>query len=208
MNVTDWQWLESTYRLQHESFGVTLPLPPNTNWFADYVVMNHTALSVELGELMNEVGWKSWSEPRGWVNREAVLSEAVDVAHFLANILCAVGITDEEWVAAYQSKQATNRRRQLTGYDSREGKCPGCRRAYDDEATRCFPGEQVAERDASGHVTVYYDLNPWCQEVGDLDSSGLTADTDPRSTDDHDVPDELDEPRDAPADSGTSATEG
>jgi hypothetical protein len=133
-----WRWLDSTYALQRESFGVTLPLAPNTNYLADYVVMNHSALVAEASELLAEFGWKPWAEPRGWVNRQAALKEAVDVGHFLANILCAIGVTDEEWEAAYQGKQEVNRQRQRAGYDGVAGKCPICRRSFDD-GVKCTP---------------------------------------------------------------------
>lgn len=127
-----WGWLESTYQLQREVYGFKLPLPLNSDELADYVVMNHSALVAEATELLSEFGWKSWASPRGWANRGNALKEAVDVAHFLANILCAIGITDDEWRIAYRTKQDVNRKRQLDGYDGVSGKCPGCKRSYDD----------------------------------------------------------------------------
>jgi hypothetical protein len=127
-----WGWLKSTYRLQREVYDFQLPLPAGTDELADYVVMNHSALVAEATELLSEFGWKSWAKPRGWVNRENALKEAVDVAHFLANIVCAIGITDDEWRIAYQAKQDVNRKRQVDGYDGVTGKCPGCKRSYDD----------------------------------------------------------------------------
>ena len=42
--------------------------------------------------------------------------------HFMANILVAIGVTDDELEAAYQEKQAENRRRQIDGYVAAEGK--------------------------------------------------------------------------------------
>lgn len=160
-----WKWLESTYALQREAFKMQLPLAPNTNYLADYVVMNHSALVSEASELLAEFGWKSWAEPRGWVNRENALKEAVDVAHFLANILCAIGVTDEEWSTAYQAKQKVNRRRQRDGYDGVQGKCPFCRRSYDDEID-CTPGgDRIDELNASGSVVVTMYTEPYCAYV-------------------------------------------
>jgi hypothetical protein len=126
-----WNWLESTYALQREAFNFRLPLAPNTNYLADYVVMNHSALVAEASELLAEFGWKAWAQPRGWVNRENALKEAVDVAHFLANILCAIDVSDAEWEAAYQAKQEVNRQRQRDGYDGKH-KCIKCDRALDE----------------------------------------------------------------------------
>lgn len=100
---------------------------------------NYAALSVELGEFMQEVGWKTWSTPRGWVNRRAAVGELVDAAHFLANILCALDVTDNEWEESYRLKQEVNRQRQRDGYDSSVTKCPSCRRSYDDEGVWCLP---------------------------------------------------------------------
>jgi hypothetical protein len=105
---------------------------------ADYLTENHTAAVVELSEFMQEVGWKPWATPRGWVNREAALGELVDVGHFLANLLCALDVSDAEWEHAYRAKQETNRRRMRSGtYDGVSGKCPTCRRSFDDFGVNC-----------------------------------------------------------------------
>lgn len=42
--------------------------------------------------------------------------------HFLANILIAVGVTDDEFERAYQAKQSVNRARQRDGYVAAAGK--------------------------------------------------------------------------------------
>lgn len=137
--MTDqWRWLESTRRLQEESFGAVYPIEGER--LADYAIVNHSALVVEASELLDEFRWKPWAKPRGGVNRALALKEAVDVAHFLANILCALDVTDAEWEAAYQAKQQVNATRQREGYDGITGKCPGCKRAYDDDIA-CYPAE-------------------------------------------------------------------
>lgn len=56
------------------------------------------------------------------MNRERVLDELVDVLHFVANMLVAIGVTDDEFEAAYQQKQAVNRQRQLDRYVAASGK--------------------------------------------------------------------------------------
>lgn len=127
-----WRWLDSTYALQRNAYGHNLPYAPNTNVLADYVQMNSLAAIDEIMEMLGEIGWKPWASPRGWVRREHFMKEAVDVAHFIANSLCAVGITDDEFWEAYRAKQEVNSRRQELGYDGVSGKCPGCRRSYDD----------------------------------------------------------------------------
>lgn len=35
--------------------------------------------------------------------------------HFIANMLVAIGVTDDEFEAAYQAKQQVNRERQASG---------------------------------------------------------------------------------------------
>lgn len=138
-----WQWLKSTRELQEESFGVNYAtMAPGTEQFANYVSMNVLAAHAELSEVLQEVGWKPWADPRGWVNREGVLKECVDTAHFLANVLSAIGVSDDEWEAAYQAKQQVNRERQAVGYDGVSGKCPHCKRSYDD-GIKCVPGKCV-----------------------------------------------------------------
>lgn len=184
-----WTWLASTHDLQQKFFGVRFPLEGEE--LANYVMWNHSALVVEASELLAEFGWKPWSQPRGWVNREAALGEAVDVAHFLGNILCAIGVTDEEWVAAYQRKQEVNRQRQRGGYDARAGKCRGCGRAYDDVAVQCRPGDEVEQLASSGHVTVYYELGAWCQVQGYLTSASQVEESDDHHDAASDTPDRL-----------------
>jgi hypothetical protein len=126
------------------------------------VTINHSALVSEAGELLAEFGWKPWAQPRGWVNRENALKEAVDVAHFLANILCAIGVTDEEWVTAYQAKQEVNRQRQREGYDGVTGKCQVCKRSFDD-GIDCTPGgDRVDQLNASGSVVITSYTEPNC----------------------------------------------
>ncbi len=138
-----WKWLDSTKTLQRNAFGVKYPLQGEA--LADYVTWNATAAMAELGEALQEMGWKPWAKPRGWVNRKAFLQELVDAAHFIANMATAVDCTDEEWERLYQEKQNVNEARQVAGYDGRN-KCPGCGRAYDTETLNtvatsagCYP---------------------------------------------------------------------
>lgn len=130
--MADWNWLASTRALQQEAYGKDFDKPVDPDEFADSIVMNHSALIVELSEFMAEVGWKDWATPRGWVNRDAAVGELVDAAHFLANLLVRLDVTDKEWQERYQAKQQVNRTRQRTGYDGVTGKCPSCRRAHED----------------------------------------------------------------------------
>lgn len=138
--LRSWRWLDSTYDLQRRVYGHVLPMPPDTNELANYMQTNALAAVDEIMEMLGEVGWKPWASPRGWVRREHLLKEGVDVLHFIANMLCAAGVSDDEFWEAYRAKQVTNSRRQELGYDGVSGKCPGCRRSYDDEI-KCVPAE-------------------------------------------------------------------
>lgn len=143
-----WQWLASTRKLQQEAFGVDYETLVG-NELADYVTYNSCALSDELHEFLGEIGWKPWASPRGWVNRENAVGELVDLGHFFANLLNAIGVTDAEWESAYRKKQQINRDRQKNGYDGLN-KCPKCKRAYDDPSVTCVK------------ATAYVDA--WCSK--------------------------------------------
>lgn len=156
--TTPWHWLNSTYTLQREVYGHELPIPENTDRLADYAQVNLFAAVDEIMEMAGEVGWKPWASPRGWIRREHVKKEAVDVLHFIANVLCAAGISDDEFWEAYRAKQEVNSRRQELGYDGVSGKCPGCKRAYDD-GIDCTPGtpEGELEPNAAGDICVRHE---------------------------------------------------
>lgn len=133
----NWEWLKSTKELQEQAFGFKLPIPEGPE-LVDYVIWNHSALVAEASEMLDEFRWKPWAKGRGTVNRELALKEAVDVGHFLANILVSIGVTDEEWQAAYQAKQQVNRDRMASGtYDGVSSKCSLCKRALDDPGVDC-----------------------------------------------------------------------
>lgn len=158
-----WKWLESTRQLQEEFYGAVYPIQGEA--LADYVTTNHSALVLEASELLSEFGWKPWAQPRGWVNRANALKEAVDVAHFLGNILSAIGVTDQEWEDAYRKKQEVNRQRQRSGYDGVAGKCPKCKRSYDD-GIGCVPGESSGIiTNGLGQKIMIVDNQPWCAYV-------------------------------------------
>ena len=77
-----------------------------------------TGLFSEVGELGQEIDWKYWSEGRGEFNRDRVIEEAVDVLHFLGNILLWAGVHSAELTEAYVVKMQENIRRQADGYDA------------------------------------------------------------------------------------------
>lgn len=107
------------------------------------------AATDELHEALNEVGWKPWATSQH-VNRDAFKGELVDTLHFFVNLCLAGSIDPQELFEGYMAKSQKNVRRQQAGYDGVSGKCPMCRRAYDDEAVQCSPGTNVSYCETNG----------------------------------------------------------
>lgn len=107
---------------------------------AQFLTWNAFALTDEIHEAMQEVGWKPWATDRS-VNREAFVREMVDAFHFFMNMLLAVspGMTAyaiaEEFTRFYAEKNAKNAQRQDEGYTGRE-KCSQCHRELDTNLER------------------------------------------------------------------------
>lgn len=130
-----WKWLESTKKLQEGIYGYPLddfstlvktqdnPIFDNDlRAVAKYLDWNATAAVQELAELREEFSWKPWATDRPFVNRERILKEAVDVGHFIGNILTGIGVTDEEYEEAYRNKQQINILRAQSGtYSAKKG---------------------------------------------------------------------------------------
>lgn len=118
-----WRWLESTVKLQREAYGFEWTGNESAGQVAESLKDNLLAAAVELtGEVPREFHWKYWSHAEPFVNRSAVLEELVDVLHFVANMLIAIGVTDDELEEAYQAKQAINRARHKVNYIAASGK--------------------------------------------------------------------------------------
>lgn len=142
--MATWNWLGSTRALQREAFGhnwdeiVALGDDAYAVELGRSIRSNVTALQAELGEFLQELGpqWKDWTSGPPPVlmheTRRRAVSELVDVGHFLANLLVALRVTDDEWESVYRSKQQRNRDRQAATYDGVSTKCPGCKRDLDE----------------------------------------------------------------------------
>jgi hypothetical protein len=129
----DWKWLESTRQLQIEAYGKD-PGELVGDERGNYWTTMMFAASDEISEFGNEIHWKPWGKNRGEIiNKSAALGELVDVQHFVANLLLSIGVTEDEFWAAYREKQERNKARQQTGggYDSKKTKCPNCKRELD-----------------------------------------------------------------------------
>ncbi len=135
----EWKWLDSTRTLQRDAFGFDWDgIHAEGNYpseLAKSVQANVTSLTAEIGEFLQEVPWKPWTNPLPKLAPEArarAVGELIDVGHFLANLLVALGVTDDEWETRYQAKQGVNRQRQVDGYDGVSTKCPRCKRDFSD----------------------------------------------------------------------------
>lgn len=124
---------EANPRLQGGKGGDPYKMRPDE--LAEFLTWNVTALNAELGEMLNEVGWKPWAENR-YINGPAALKEMVDAFHFFLNILLALGAWDlagppdtaEFFDDYYKEKNAKNLQRQVDGYDGKKEKCEVCHR--------------------------------------------------------------------------------
>lgn len=115
------EWISSTRQLQVEAFGLDYDeLESDPEALASYMTTNHLAAVDELMEMLREVGWKPWSKTRGWVRKQHLTEEIVDLLHFVANIAAAAGIDGDEIAQEYERKQNENRRRMATGYEQRK----------------------------------------------------------------------------------------
>lgn len=115
----------------------------------EYLREQSLALTDELHEALAETGWKSWATSNH-INSEAYRSELADVFIFFMNLMLVDGCTPEELMAIVAKKIAKNHKRQDDGYDGVSTKCPGCKRAYDDDAVKCkkappFPNGQTSD---------------------------------------------------------------
>lgn len=134
------RWLQMQRKLQIQAFDKD-PALLEGDERATFMTWNSAALVFELGEAMDEVGWKPWATSRH-MNREAFIAEMVDLLHFAGNLLlCAAQVYDSGWVdvkglaeevwQAYEAKHEVNLKRQEDGYDGVAGKCPKCHRELD-----------------------------------------------------------------------------
>lgn len=132
-------WLHRTQELQKDYYGVDYELfhgdsDESLRAVIEYLRWNMLAIDDELAEARKAISWKPWQSDKPYVDRKEVIKECVDILHFVANIICAVGGTDRALDEMYVEKMEINRNRQRTGYVVRaEGvKCDKCARALDD----------------------------------------------------------------------------
>jgi len=77
------------------------------------------AIVSELGELLAEVNFKWWKNPKP-VDTEAVKEELVDILHFFVSMCLKAGFSADDIYSAYLKKNRENFRRQ-EGLSTKEG---------------------------------------------------------------------------------------
>jgi dimeric dUTPase (all-alpha-NTP-PPase superfamily) len=131
--------LDAQEDLQKRVYAGSSPaelLPEDVAGAVEFIHWNVTALTDELHELLGETSWKPWAEG-DYINLTAAKSELIDALHFLLNLALVLNMDAEELTEKYFAKRKKNIDRQHAGYNGRKGKCPGCRRALDDDGVDC-----------------------------------------------------------------------
>ena len=139
MSVLFNKWLETTKKLQTDVYNANYDKfhsnePGDLNELIEYIRWNMLAIDDELAEVRQAISWKPWQHDEPYADRNEIVKECVDVLHFVANILCAAGATDEELDVEYLKKMQKNADRQKNGYRVLDDgmKCTKCNRALDD----------------------------------------------------------------------------
>ena len=101
-------WLARAKRTQITTFGgdpALLPPREKLEWTRNMVL----GLIVEATEVLAEMkSWKWWRDGTDQFDREAYITELVDVVKFAGALAVAVDCTDEEWAQAWAAKDAIN----------------------------------------------------------------------------------------------------
>ena len=133
------KWLYKTKDLQQNTYFINYEemsgdKDANIRRLVEYMRWNMLAIDDELAEMRQAISWKPWQHDEPYADREEIIKEAVDVLHFVANIICAAGGTDEVLDKYYVEKMEKNKQRQLKGYNVKDVgvKCALCSRAIDD----------------------------------------------------------------------------
>jgi len=130
-------------QLQVEAYGANPSLMMNDERI-QYIKDMILAATDELHEALAEVGWKPWGASRHF-NRDAFVSELIDVQHFLNNLFLVADVGPEELYTKYRAKHSENARRQAEGYDGFAEKCPQCKRDLTEAKTLGSPCDPLHE---------------------------------------------------------------
>ncbi|QUE26073.1 deoxyuridine triphosphatase [Microbacterium phage Stoor] len=132
------EMLQAQDAMQAETYGQGLGalLPGDVPAAVEQAKINVLAALDELHELLGETSWKPWAKG-DFLNLEAARGEWIDAWHFMMNLANLLGLDSPEIKRRYFAKRAKNIARQEAGYDGVSTKCPGCKRALDDDGVAC-----------------------------------------------------------------------
>ena len=104
--------LDIIFELQHK-FDEDVKKNRHLDGFTKEEWLQKRTLAVlsELTELLNEINWKWWKNPKE-VNEAAVKEELVDILHFFIGMCLDMGMTSEELFKIYIEKNEENFKRQ------------------------------------------------------------------------------------------------
>ncbi len=110
--VSDMDKLEHVFELQH-AFDTDLANRRALDFSdrAEWVQREIMALIVEAGELLQEVNYKWWKDPKP-IDRDKILDEMADIFHFFLAACLRMGFSADELYNAYCRKNEENFRRQ------------------------------------------------------------------------------------------------
>jgi dimeric dUTPase (all-alpha-NTP-PPase superfamily) len=112
------RWLTETAELQRTHYDYDPRGDDNFEHWINYIREQTLAAFVELGEFISELKWKPWGKLKKFPTiseRQHAVEEIVDVLHFVANALHALGVTDSELDREYLRKMQINRDRVKQG---------------------------------------------------------------------------------------------
>lgn len=111
-------WLKQTAELQRSAYGHDPSDTEDPEKWLEYIRNQTLAAFVELGEFIQNLTWKPWAKHKLYPTTSArgeAIEEIVDVLHFTANILVALGVSDAELCEVYLHKMNINRGRMAAG---------------------------------------------------------------------------------------------
>ncbi len=88
----------------------------------DWIKHQALAIIVELGEVLDEVNYKWWKNPKPLV-KEAIAEELADILHFFVGMCLTAGVSADELYQAYLAKNNENLKRQR-GLSGKPGYAP------------------------------------------------------------------------------------
>ncbi len=113
--------LEHIFEMQHR-FDSDLTARRGLDYdLGTWVQKEVLAILSELAELLDEVNFKWWKNPKP-IDRERVKEELIDILHFFVSLCLKTGLSAEDVYRAYLAKNAENFRRQQ-GLSDKPGYC-------------------------------------------------------------------------------------